>query len=122
MNLFFKIFLSLILFVFGQTTTVIEVSTIQIIRYTVNSNVFEKETNYYCDLLNSEITRTCNFAGKFINYWKRDARSLATAGSSFSKYTKVDDWIKGITNATSKADIENIIKNWSDDLLSKLDN
>jgi hypothetical protein len=47
---------------------------------------------------------------------------LLQGAGNFAKYTKVDGWLKGITNATSRANVENIIKNWSDDLLTKLDN
>lgn len=50
-----------------------------------------------------------------------DGVSVQGVGS-FAKYTKIDGWLKGITNATSRANVENIIKNWSDDLLTKLDN
>jgi hypothetical protein len=50
------------------------------------------------------------------------AGGVAKGGANLAKYTKVDTWFKGIANATSKINIENILKNWGDDLLTKLDN
>ena len=55
-------------------------------------------------------------------FCRRFGLQIVRGAGSFAKYTKVDSWLKGITNATSKANVENIIKNWSDDLLTKLDN
>jgi hypothetical protein len=56
------------------------------------------------------------------NVFFGEGKELLQQAGNFTKYTKVDGWLKGITNATSRANVENIIKNWSDDLLTKLDN
>jgi hypothetical protein len=87
--LFFHILVSLLLFVFGQTTKAIDVSSVKTNLQTESSIVAEKECPNKNDFLNSEIARPCNFESDFVNYWERDDRSLAKTGSNW--LNKFDD-------------------------------
>jgi hypothetical protein len=52
-----------------------------------------------------------------------DELVISTAnGGRFAKFSKIDNWFNSLSNSTLKTNIENILKNWSDDLLTKLDN
>ena len=75
--------------------------------------LFEKHNVNYC--LNEENVIAYSEQGVSKNI------DVAKGGANLSKYTKLDNWVKGIRNATTKTNVENIIKNWSDDLLKLLD-
>jgi hypothetical protein len=50
---------------------------------------------------------------------KIDDAFLVSSGV-FTKYDKINTWLNGIANTTLKTNIQNIIKNWSDDVLTSL--
>ena len=47
---------------------------------------------------------------------------IQTGESTWARYSKVDTWLASTTDVAKRAEIENVIKTWSDDLLTKLDN
>jgi hypothetical protein len=93
MRYFFYILFSLLLFVFAQTTTAIDLSTVQIDLQTESSNVNNTEIYHKRDLLNYEVARTFSFDRNFVNYWERGSEGLATAGSRFKT---VEEFIEAI--------------------------
>jgi hypothetical protein len=48
-------------------------------------------------------------------------KGVAKGGLNLSKYSKIESWFNKIANTTNKTHIENILKNWSDDLLRQLE-
>jgi len=49
-------------------------------------------------------------------------RELSIPANWASKFSKIDDWLKGISNISNRANIESILKTWDDDLLLVLNN
>ncbi|WP_206019653.1 hypothetical protein [Runella sp. SP2] len=55
--------------------------------------------------------------------WKDGLKTLfGKAGYVASKFPKVSAWLEGVTNASKKAELQNIIQTWDDELLGRLDN
>ena len=61
------------------------------------------------------------YASVSSSYNKASYFADVVAGTGkFTKYPKVYFWLKAITDASARANVDNIITNWSDDLLKKL--
>lgn len=55
--------------------------------------------------------------------WKDGIKTLfGKAGYIAAKFPKVNAWLEGVTNASKKAELQNIIQTWDDELLGRLDN
>lgn len=120
MSYLFKILLSILILIFGQKSQIFSKTSDTAIIHAFEIGLANQESIIPEWFSKTKIVQSCSFENIIVNYWEIDSKSLAK-GADLTKFTKVDNWLKGITNSTSKANIENIIKNWSDDLLTKLD-
>jgi hypothetical protein len=77
--------------------------------YRANQKIFTQLTPDDAAKLEAKVTEAESVLSK-------QANSIV----SFAKYSEIDNWLKPLANSTSKSAVENIIKNWSDDLLISL--